>query len=399
MSKATSAAPFGRACRDAWPLDFEIAYLNHGTVGVTPIEVLDVQDAIRREIESNPSAKLLREVAGIIGASRPGRLRKAAREVARFVGAEPDDLVFVGNATEGVNAVLRSFALQPGDAVLTTEKTYGGVDRAVRHACRERGCDTLVASVPCPIETAEQVLDEVEKALTPKTRLAVLDHIISETGVVLPVRELIELCHRHEVRVLIDGAHAPGQVPLDLTALGADYYTANLHKWACAPRSSAFLWVAPEHQADIHPPVISWGLDQGFTDEFDWTGTRDTSAWLSAPAGIAFLRKLEPARVYRHNHSLVCAAANMMRNRWGGQTAAPEGMTAFMASVQLPDTLPAGEKEAESLRTWLLDTHRIEVPVFSWHERQWLRLSAQVYNEIDEFERLADAIDSAPAGI
>lgn len=396
MTDSTSPVAFGRASRGQWPLDPKISYLNHGTVGVTPIEVLEIQESIRREIESNPSAMLLRDISGMLGAPRPGRLRRVAGEIADFVGSRPDDLVFVGNATEGVNAILRSFGLRPGEAVLITEKTYGGVDRAVRHACREAGADIVVASVPCPIEEPAQFVDEVARALTPSTRLAVLDHIISETGTVLPVRELINLCHAHGVRVLIDGAHAPGQIDLDLASLGADYYTANLHKWACAARSCGILWVRPELQAGIHPPVISWGLDQGFTDEFDWIGTRDTSAWLSAPAGIEFLDRLGLNAVRRHNHELVWQATDMMIDRWGGVSAAGPEMSAFMSSVQLPEKFVADEASAQRLRTSLLEDHRIEVPVFAWHQRLWLRLSAQVYNEIEEFEHLADVIDAMP---
>lgn len=387
---------FGRACRDQWPLAPDLAYLNHGTVGVAPLEVLAIQDAIRREIESNPSAKLLREISGLLGGVPPSRLRRAAGEVGRFVGARAQDLVFVGNATEGVNAVLRSFDLDRGDAVLTTEKTYGGVDRAVRYSCRTVGAEVVVATLPCPIESPEQVVAAIADALTPKTRLAVLDHIISETGVVLPIRDLIELCHASDIRVLIDGAHAPGQVDLDLSALGADYYTANLHKWACAPRSCGILWARPEFQETLHPAVISWGLDRGFTEEFDWTGTRDTSSFLSASAGFEFLERLGVEAARSHNHELVWRATEMMIERWRGVSAAPRAMSAFMSSVQLPERFSADEGTANRLRAALLEEHRIEVPVFAWRGRLWLRLSAQVYNEFEEFERLAAAVDATP---
>jgi isopenicillin-N epimerase len=251
--------------------------------------------------------------------------------------------------------------------------------------------------VPCPIEDPGQFIAEVADALTGSSRLAVLDHIISETGVVLPIRELVELCHSRGVRVLVDGAHAPGQVELDIPSLGADYYTANLHKWACAPRSSGILWVAPEEQDRVHPTVISWGLDQGFTEEFDWTGTRDTSAWLAAPTGFEFLERLGFDAVAGHNHDLVWQATEMMIARWHGLSAAGPEMSAFMTSVQLPDKFVADAVSADQLRTSLLRDHRIEVPVFAWHGRLWLRLSAQVYNEFAEFERLAAVIDALPS--
>lgn len=398
MTTAASVPPaFGRAIRADWPLDPRISYLNHGTVGVAPRIVLDEQESIRREIETNPSSILLRDIASMMGAPGPGRLRRAAAEIASRIGAGGDDLVFVSNATEGVNAVLRSFGLGSGDAVLTTEKTYGGVDRAVRYACRVTGAEVQVASIPCPIETPEQVVDSIAEAITGKTRLAVLDHIISETGVMLPVAELARLCRSRGVRLLVDGAHAPGQLELDVPSLCADYYTANLHKWACAPRSAGILWVTPELQSSVHPTVISWGLDKGFTEEFDWVGTRDVTPWLAAPTGLAYLDRLGFDALASWNHDLVWRATNSMIDHWGGIAAAGPEMSAFMTSVQLPDRFQADDGAAERMRAALLVEHRIEVPVFAWRERLWLRLSAQVYNELEEFERLVEVVDGLPS--
>ncbi len=395
-----SAASFGRAVRDEWPLDPGLAYLNHGTVGVAPIAVLDEQDRIRRQIESNPSRFVLREGTGMLGVSKqPSRLRRAAARVAEFVGAEPSDLVFVGNATEGVNAVLGSLGLQPGDGVLTTEKTYGGVRQAVRHACREAGAEVEVAALPCPVGSRTQVVDAILAATTGRTRLAVVDHIVSETGTVLPIEALVQRLRERGVAVLIDGAHAPGQVALSVASYSADYYTANLHKWACAPRSCGFLWARPEVQDGLHPPVVSWNLDEGLAREFDWTGTRDLSAPLAAPFGIEYLLDRDLEAVQRYNHELVLEGARLLSSRWQTRIGAPESMTAAMASVELPERFAATEAEALRLRDRLLFHYRIEVPVFLWGAGLWCRLSAQVYNEMEDFERLADAVDAEPGSV
>ena len=297
---------FGRHRLADWPLDPAVTYLNHGTVGVAPRRVLAAQQAIRDEIEREPSRVLLREMSGLVGAptGRPSRVRVAAAAVASFVGARADDLVFVDNATTGVNAVLRSFRLEPGDEILVTDHNYGAIARTAAFAAREQQAEVVTVRVPYPAFDRRALVDSVAAAITSRTRIAVLDHITSESALIFPLAELAAVCRARNVRVLVDGAHAPGVLPLDIPSLGVDWYTANLHKWACAPRSCGFLWVHPSRQAGLHPPVISWGLDLGFTAEFDWVGTRDPSSWLAAPEGIAFLRDLGWDDVRQYNHDL-----------------------------------------------------------------------------------------------
>jgi isopenicillin-N epimerase len=398
-----TVAAYGRAVRSQWPLDPDVVYLNHGTVGVTPRAVLATQTAIRDEIETNPSLHVLRRVTPMLGGTeRRGRLRAAAERVAAFVGARGDDLVFVDNDTTGVNAVLHSFDLRSGDDVLVTETTYGGVRQAVRFASRRSGARVVVADDPSPIREPGQVLAAVERAITPRTRLAVIDHIVSESGVVLPVAELVALCRARgapDLKVLVDGAHVPGQLALDIPALGADYYAANLHKWAFAPRSCGLLWAAPAAQEGLHPAVVSWNLDDGFTAEFDWTGTRDPSAFLSAPAGIAFLEALDFAAARAYNHDLLWRGVALLQQSWSHrepaeeqQAIAPESMSGSMTAVLLPRALGGDRAASEALRDALLFDHRVEVSVFPWRERLWMRLSVQVYNELDDFEHLAAAL-------
>jgi isopenicillin-N epimerase len=385
---------FGRTRLADWPLDPGVTYLNHGTVGVAPRRVLAAQQAIRDEMERAPSQFLLREVSSLVGVptGRPSRLREAAGLVAAFAGAERDDLVFVDNTTTGVNAVLRSLPLQLGDEILITAHNYGAVARVAKFVARERCARVIAVPVPYPAYDRGALVDAVAAAITPRTRVAVLDHITSESALIFPIAELAAACRARGVPVLVDGAHVPGVLRLDIPALGVDWYTANLHKWACAPRSSAFLWAHPSRQADLHPAVISWGLDAGYTAEFDWVCTRDPSPWLAAPEGIAYLHDLGPDAVWRHNHDLAWRAAQALTHRWRTTLGIDEAAVGFMSTVPLPASLGRTSDDAARLRDALLFDDRIEVQVHAAHEQLWARVSVQVYNDWEDIERLGDAV-------
>ena len=386
--------PFGHSMRHEWPLDADIVYLNHGTVGVTPNSVLAAQQAIREEVERGPSQFLLRKQFRFAGTAtgQPTRVRQAANEVAPFVGARGRDFVFVDNATTGVNAVLRSLPLTKGDDILLHNHSYGATRRVAEFVARERGATVRVAEVPYPAFDPGALVDAIAKALTPRTRVAVLDHVTSESALVFPLAELASLCRDRAVPVLVDAAHAPGMLAIDLDALGVDWYTANLHKWACSPRSCGFLWAAPHRQTDLHPPVISWGLDKGFTAEFDWIGTRDVSAWLAAPEGWRFLERHGFDAVWNHNHGLAWQGAQLLAERWGTALGFRETDIGFMATVAMPSAAGSQPEDALRVRDALLFDHHIEVQVHAAHGRIWARISAQVYNEISDVERLADAV-------
>ena len=395
---------FGRSFLAHWWLDPDVTYLNHGTVGATPRVVLETQQAWQRRIEAQPAAFLFRELMRVT-ADEPGAprllLRQAADAVAEFVGARGDDLVFVDNASTGINAVLRSIALQPGDEIVVLDQAYGAVIKAAEFVARGAGARVVVAATPFPVQgdPIEAYVDAVERALTPRTRLAILDHISSNTALTLPVAAMTARCKARGVPVLVDGAHAPGAIALDIAALGADWVVGNLHKWAFAPRACGFLWVAPAHRAAIHPPTISWGLDVGLAQEFDWTGTRDPSAMLSAPAGLAFMRDvlgIEAMRTW--NHDLVWRMASELSARWGQPFTTPESMVGCMASVALPARIDAlGESAAPALKDWLFLERRIEAQVLAINGHVCVRLAAQVYNDESDYERLADAVDEWPA--
>jgi isopenicillin-N epimerase len=386
---------FGAAMRAEWPLDPQVTYLNHGTVGVTPRRVLAEQQRIRDEIERQPSQFLLRELTAItVGppGGGPPRMRCAAAAVAAVVGAEPDDLVFVDNATTGANAVLRSFPLGPGDEILVTDLTYGGVTRAAMFAARERGAEVRTAVMPYPVRSAGELVDACVAALGPRTRLMIIDHITSQSALILPLAEIAAECRARGVAVLADGAHAPGAIPLDIPSLGVDWYVANLHKWMWVPRSSGILWASAERQATLHPPVISWGLDQGFTTEFDLPGTRDPSAHLAAPAAIRMMEELGGPVVRKYTHALAWDGARLLAERWGTEFVTPESMIGTMATVPLPASMGSTADDATRVRHRLLVEEQIEVQVHAFRDRLHARISAEIYNQLDEIERLAVAV-------
>ena len=377
-----------------WLLEPDSLYLNHGTVGATPRRVLEAQQGIRDEIERHPSRFMLRELSSIrFGVqTRPvPRMREAAARVAAFVGAEPRDLVFVDNATTGANAVLRSLTLERGDEIVIGDHAYGAVASAAQYTARERGATLKVVELPWPPDPAA-IVGAFAAALGARTRLAIVDHVTSESALILPLAEVAARCRAHGVPVLADGAHAPGALALDVPALGVDWYTANLHKWAWAPRSSGFLWVARERQAGLHPAVISWGLDQGFTDEFDWVGTRDPSPWLAAPAAIDYMRELGEVEVRAYDHALAWEGARWLAKRWGTEFEVPEAMIGTMATLPLPAALGSTREHSDRLRDALLFEERIEVQVHPWRGRLWTRISGQIYNEFNDIERLAEAV-------
>jgi len=389
-----AATSFGRSWLSQWALDPSVTYLNHGTVGAPPRRVLEAQQSIRDEIERQPSRYLLRELAEVsVGMPRrePPRLRVAAQEVASFLGARGEDLVFVDNATTGLNAILRSFPLREGDEVLVTDHGYGGVVNAAVYHAEARGATVRAAELPAASRGRSAMADAVISAIGPRTRLVVADHVASESALVLPIEEIARRCRERGVPVAVDGAHAPGALPLDVPSIGADWYVGNLHKWAYAPRSCAFLWAAPGRQEGLHPPVISWGIGRGYTAEFDWVGTPDPSAFLAAPAAIAFMREIGIDAMRAYNHGLAWEGARLLGSAWGTWPGLEESMVGTMAAVPLPERLGSTKEDAARLRDALLEDG-LEVQLHARQCRLWVRISTQIYNDLSDVERLARVI-------
>ncbi|HYR35058.1 MAG TPA: aminotransferase class V-fold PLP-dependent enzyme [Burkholderiales bacterium] len=373
---------FGRAWRARFRLEPGVDFLNHGSFGAAPLEVLDAAARWREQMEANPD-RFLRQAL-------PDALRNAARELARFVHASGDDLVFVENATSAVNAVLRSLEFTPGDEILINSQSYGAVRQAVRYVCERSGAKAIEPHVAIPVSGSPQLLP----AITGRTRLLIVDHISSPTGLVWPVKEIVAAARERGVRVLVDGAHAPGQLDLDVPALGADWYTGNCHKWLYAPRGCAFLWSDREHQSLVHPLPISHGYGSGYIQEFDWPGTRDFSPWLAAGAGIRFLQELGADAVRRYCRELAASAADKIAQAWRQPLAGPPALHASMMAIRLPDACQqagATRDTARRLQSEFMDRHRIAVAIMAIDGVLWARISAQVYNGPEDYDRLIEA--------
>jgi isopenicillin-N epimerase len=385
---------FGRSMLEHWLLDPDVTYLNHGTVGAPPKRVLQKQQALRDEMERQPSRFILRELNGHqpMPWRHESRVREAIGHIAPFVRSRPEDLVFVPNVTTGLNAVLRSVSLGSGDEIVISDLGYGAVALAAGVVTRERGARLRTVEMPYPLRDSGNVVDTIVRALTPRTKLVVVDHITAQTALVLPVAMIVAECHARGVPVLVDGAHAPGSIALDIPAIGADWYSANLHKWAHAPRSCGILWAKPEHQARLHHPIVSWGSGHGFHAEFEHHATSDPTSYLVAPEGIALLLEWGFDAVLAYMHGLAWEAASVLSERWGTTFDTSREMAGAMVTVPLPVEAGTTMDEAIRLRLALLVEDHIEVQLHAWRGRLWTRVSLQVYNDRSDIMRLADAV-------
>lgn len=378
-----------RAIAAHWLLDPAIAFLNHGSFGATPRAVLEAQSRLREMIEARPIEML----------ARRGRelLEESKQTIGPFIGAIVDNFVFVTNATGAINAVLRSLEIRPGDELLTTNHVYNAVRQTMKYLASRNGATMIEAPIPLPLRSPGQVIEAIEAALTARTRLLVVDHVTSPTAALFPLAEIIMLCQGRGVDVLVDGAHAPGMIDLNIEELAPAYYTGNLHKWPCAPKGSAFLWVRPDKQGEVHPTTISHHLDEGFPEEFSWQGTRDITAWVGAADAIRFMDKLLPGgwpAIMKHNHAMATWVQAMLCRRWNVEPATPldGSMLGSMTTVPLPAQVRADFAKAEDFQARLYKEFLIEVPILDWQGQWWTRPCCQLYNSPKHYERLADAV-------
>jgi isopenicillin-N epimerase len=382
-----------------WGLDPDVVHLNHGSFGACPVEVLELQGELRAEMEANPVAFMLRRYQPALEDSR--------QAIAEFVGADADGLVFVPNATYGVNSALRSIEsrLGPGDELVITSQTYNACRNAVTVTAERVGATVVVADIPFPISGPDEAVAAVVDVLTERTALVVLDHVTSPTALVLPIAEIIAAIDP-SVTVLVDGAHAPGMIDVDLSTLGASFYTANCHKWLCSPKGAAFLWVAEPYRDTAISASVSHGYNDGwprsgsrFHAQFDWTGTDDPTARLCVGRALevmgSHLAGGWPA-IRASNRSLVLAGRELVLDALGASSPAPDSMIGSIASVPVPPEPKPSGSIFDPLTAALYTDWSIEVPVFAWPEspRRLLRISAQQYNTIDDYRTLAGALAS-----
>jgi isopenicillin-N epimerase len=386
----------------AWGLDPAVTMLNHGSFGACPLAVLEAQQRLRTEMERQPVRFLTRQIQPLLDQSR--------QILCELIGADPAEVAFVSNVTTAVNCVLRGLPLGPGDELLLTDHGYNACRNVADYVAGRRGARVVVAGIPLPIESPQQVVDAVLARVTDRTRLAMLDHVTSPTAVVFPIAELVEELGRRGVDTLVDGAHAPGMLPLDLRRIGAAYYAGNCHKWLCTPKGAGFLHVRGDRREGLLPNVISHGYNvctsgrSRFHELFDWVGTIDPTPWMCVGESIRYLGTLEPgglAGLMRRNRELALWARRLLEERLGLRPVCPEAMLGAMAAVALPDDPPsaAGTEPQfpganHRLHDELLDRFGIEAPVMYWPAapHKLLRISAQAYNSPPQYERLVEAL-------
>ena len=376
-----------------WTLDPAITFLNHGSFGATPRVVLEKQHEYRAQLEREPVRFFVRELEPLLDAARA--------ELADFLGADAEGLAFVPNATAGVNAVLRSLDLDKFDELLVTTHEYNASRNTLDYAAGLAGAKVVVADVPFPIASPDVVVERVLEKVTDRTRLLLIDHVTSQTALIFPVQKIVQELASRGIDTLIDGAHAPGFLPLDVRGIGAAYYTGNLHKWVCAPKGAAFLYVRENRRASIRPAILSHGANSPRRDrsrfllEFDWTGTFDPTPWLCVPDALRFLGKLLPGgwiSLVQRNHELALEARDLLCDALQIDRPAPDEMLGCMAAVPLPDG------DALALQDELFFQHDIEVPVVPFPDapNRVLRVSAAIYNTLGDYEQLAGVLREMP---
>ena len=380
-----------------WLLEPDTIFINHGAFGACPVPVLEVQQRFRQQLERQPLRFFGREYEPLLDASRGA--------LAEFVGADTCDLVFVPNATTGVNAVLRSLKLTSRDELLTTDHEYNACRNVLDFVANQTGARVVVAQIPFPIESPQQVVEAVMAKVSPQTRLVLIDHVTSQTGLILPLKELVGKLNQCGIDTLVDGAHAPGMLSVNLREIGATYYTGNCHKWLSAPKGAAFLYVRRDKQGEIRPMTISHGANSPRTDrsrfqlEFDWMGTDDTTSYLCVGEAIKFMGSLLAGgwtELMARNRMLALEGRRIISEKLGMELPCPDEMIGSIAVVSLPDTAPYPEKTQliPPLQESLFRDFGIEVPVIPWPARpkQLIRISAQIYNTRSQYEYLASAI-------
>ena len=359
-------------------------FLNHGSFGATPRHVLKAQDAWRARLERQP--------VRFMGAELPGALRATAARLAGFLGSTGERLALVENATDGVNAVLRSIDWRRGDEIVLANHAYRAVRHSIDFLARRHRLRVKLAQVEFPFGCVEHPAQAYCDAISARTRLAIVDHVFSPLAVVTPLAPVLQHCKRLGVALLVDGAHAPGMLPLSLDALGADWYVGNCHKWLFAPKGCAFLHVAQPNRVPVHPTVISNFHGSGFPLEFDWQGTRDYSGWLALGAALDFLDAFGVQRYRDFLRLQARQAARLLCAHWQVELPAPVDSFAAMVSLPLPGTEAATLDNAQRWHDRLWQEHRVEVPVLSLNGRLWVRISAQIYNDLSDYEALALAL-------
>jgi isopenicillin-N epimerase len=376
---------------DPWMLDPEITYLNHGSFGARPVPVYEAQERYKRQFEASPIDFLDR--------NRTEKLEAARQVVATFLGADPAGFGFVENATTGIGCVIQSIELQQGDEMLTTTHVYNGVRMLMQHRATQVGCTYRELELPLPIHDAASITNAVLQAITPATKLLVIDHISSSSSLIFPIEDIIKGCHARDVMVLVDGAHGPGMLDLQIDAIGADWYVGNLHKWVCAPLGAGFVWTDKDHRETTHPMTVSHFLSMSYKEEFDWQGTRDISPWLTAADAVKWGDSIGWDSIRTHNHSMAVWMQERLVEAWGVEPLSPldGSLIGNMATVQLPVRFLSEMEACITLRDEIYLKHHLEIHIVSFLNLAVVRVSGQLYTKGEDIEALIKIIKKCHA--
>ena len=380
-----------------WMLDPTCVFLNHGSFGATPKFIIDEQRRWQEILENEP-VRFFERIA-------PDAMLEARRSLAKMLTCDPEDLALIENATSGVNTVLRSLKFSQGDEILVPDHAYQACKNAIDYVSERWGAKVVTCHIPFPIDNAEVAYDAIMSGVSSRTVLALIDTVTSPTGLLMPFERIVQDLESKGVHVMLDAAHGIGMIPLDLDSMGASFTTSNCHKWLCAPKGTAFLHVRKDLQSQIHPLTISHGMTfplgdtTRFRHEFDWTGTRDFSGHCSLPVAIEGMAELVEGgweSIMKQNHSLAIEGRNILCQKLGISKPCPDDMIACIATLTLPSDSSGGIPlhDADPLHEILQDKYGIQIPVWSWESPQgrYIRISAQLYNHIDEYHYLADAL-------
>ncbi len=376
---------------DLFLLDPDVVFLNHGSYGATPRPVFESYQRWQLQLE--------REPVQFINMELPGLLRQARGVLGEYLNADPDDIVYVPNTTYGMNVIAHSLPLGPGDEVLTTDHEYGAIDNAWQYICRKRGARYIRQPVSFPVCSDEEIIEGVWRGVTARTKVLLLSHITSSTALRFPVEALCARARKVGIMTAIDGAHAPGQIALDLGAIDADFYTGNCHKWLCSPKGAAFLYTRRDRQPLIEPLVIGWGFGENrklaqnsvYVDALQWLGTNDLAAYLAVPAAIQFQAEHDWPRVRADCHRLLAESLSRVSELTGLAPLYPADGRQYvqMAVNALPRIV-----DLTAFNRRLFDVHRVEIPCIEWNGRQFLRISIQAYNSTADIDALLAALQA-----
>jgi isopenicillin-N epimerase len=377
---------YGKEIIGNWFMSPDYTYLNHGSFGAAARCVLKKASEIESYIESHTMGFFMEEY--------PNLLAESKQHIADFVNVPNEDLVFVENATTGVATVLRSlmYDLKAGDKILLTNHIYTGVDNTLDYLSKKNGVELVRIDIPFPIKSNEEIISAVKKEISSGIKIAVFDHIASATALIFPIKELCELCRENGVISIIDGAHAPGMLDLDISSLGSDFFVGNCHKWLFTQKGCAILYVSKAMQEKIHPLTISNFYGQGFQMEFGWTATKNVVPWLTFPTALEFYKSLGDSELRQHNHSLVLAGGDLIYKTLNTKPTAPNDMIGAILTCDLPEKFNKVNPDTFGLWKMFMEKHKIEIMFVNFADKLRFRISAQAYNELEDYEKLCQAL-------